>query len=107
MLEISWKSFGNHCWPCFEVVKNLSTPLVIFGSRREIFGSCWKPLAIFRTLPKSSAIFRSRRLICGNSDGMKTKNLTHLTEKKLAGISLVMQFNYVIKYGILHVNLCR
>ena len=34
------------------------------------------------------------------------KNLTHFTEKKLAGISLVMQFNYVIIYGVLHVNLC-
>ena len=46
MLEIGWKSFGNRCWPCFKVVENLSTPSVIFGSHREIFGSRWKPLAI-------------------------------------------------------------
>ena len=40
-LEIGWKSFGNR-WPCFEVVENLSTPSVIFGSCREIFGNLWK-----------------------------------------------------------------
>ena len=52
-LEIGWKSFGNHCQPCFEVVKNLSTPSLIFASHPEIFG---------------------------NSDSV-TKNLTHFTEK--------------------------
>ena len=38
ILEIGWKSFGN----CLEDVENLSTPLVIYGSRRHIFGSLQK-----------------------------------------------------------------
>ena len=59
MLEIGWKSFGNRCRPCFEVIENLSIPSVIFRSHREMFGSHWKPSAIFGSLPKSSAIFRS------------------------------------------------
>ena len=59
MLEIGWKSFGNHCRPCFEVIENLSTHSVIVGSHRKIFGSCWKPLAMFGSLLKSLAVFRS------------------------------------------------
>ena len=67
MLEIGWKSFGNR-WPCFKVVKNLSTSSVNFGRRR-----------IFDNLRKSSKIF-------GNSGSVEMKNLPHFTEKKLAGI---------------------
>ena len=51
MLEI-----GKH-WPCFEVVENLSTPSVIFGRRREIFGNLWKSSEIFSNLLKSSENF--------------------------------------------------
>ena len=38
MLKIGRKSFGNR-WPCFELVENLSTPSVIFGSQREVLGN--------------------------------------------------------------------
>ena len=87
MLEIGWKSFVNHCRPIFEVVENLSTPSAI------IFESQWKPSAIFGSLPKSSAIFGSCQQIFGNSESVEMKNLTHFTEKKLAGI----QFNYIFE----------
>ena len=51
MLEIGWKSFGNHCRLGFKVVKNLSTPylqklLETFSNLRkssEIFDNLWKP----------------------------------------------------------------
>ena len=71
MLGIGWKSFGNRCRPCFEVVENLSVRLVIVRSRWEIFGN----------LLKYSFIFGSHRKIFGNSDSVETKNLTHFTEK--------------------------
>ena len=50
MLEIGWKFFGNLCWPYFEVIKNISTSLVIVRSLPKIFGSRWKPSAIFGSL---------------------------------------------------------
>ena len=63
MLAIGWKSFGNH-WPCFEDVKTLSTPSVIFGSQQEIFGNLpkllenlWTSSEIFGNFRKSSEIF--------------------------------------------------
>ena len=49
MLDIGWKSFGNR-WPCLEVVKNVSTPSVIFGSCCEIFGDLRKLSEIFDDL---------------------------------------------------------
>ena len=67
ILQIGWKSLGNR-WPCFEVVKNLSTPSVIFGSQREIFGNLQKlsenlqrSSEIFGDFWKSSEIFGNRR----------------------------------------------
>ena len=101
MLEIGWISFGNRCQPCFEVIKNLSTPSVIVGS-------CWK---IFGDLRKSFEIF-------GNSESVETKNLTHFTEKKLAGISyllscfvpnsycclLVCPFSFTLALSVLSLN---
>ena len=62
MLEIGRKSFGNHCWPCFEVVENLST--LTFGYRwksSENLRNLLEPSAIFGSLSKPSAIFGSRR----------------------------------------------
>lgn len=58
MLEIGWKSFRN-CWPCFKVVKNLSTPSVFFRSCCKIFGNLWKSSEIFGSCRKSSEIFRN------------------------------------------------
>ena len=67
MLETGWKSFGN-CWPCFEVIKNLSTPSDIFGSQREIFSNLQKlsenlrrSSEIFGDFRKSSEIFSNLR----------------------------------------------
>ena len=57
MLDIGWKSFGNR-WPCLEVVKNVSTPSVIFGSCCEIFGDLRKLLEIFDDLWKPSVSLR-------------------------------------------------
>ena len=39
---------------CFKVLENLSTPLVILGSRREIFSNLQKTSEIFGDLRKSS-----------------------------------------------------
>ena len=71
MLKIGWKSFGNR-WPCFEVIKNLSTPLVIFGSQWEIFSNLrkfsenlWGSLEIFDNLWKLSVNLRKFRF-CGD-----------------------------------------
>ena len=71
MLKIGWKSFGNR-WPCFEVIENLSTPSVIFGSQREIFSNLrklsenlWGSLEIFRNLWKQSVNLRKFRF-CGD-----------------------------------------
>ena len=61
MLEIGWKSYENRCWPCFEVIENLSASSVIFESRRKIFGNLWKLLEIFGNLWKSSEIFGNLR----------------------------------------------
>ena len=44
---------------CFEALENLSTPLVIFGSRQEIFGNL-ESSEIFGDLRKSLEIFRHR-----------------------------------------------
>ena len=58
MLEIDWKSLGNCCPPCFEVIENLSTPLVIVGSCLKIIGSRWKPS---KALRRSFEIFGNLR----------------------------------------------
>ena len=82
MLEIGWKSFGNR-WPCFEVVEKLSTPSVIFGSHREIFGSLRKSSETFSDLRKSSENFDNLRkpsVNLRNSGSVETKTLTHFTE---------------------------
>ena len=67
MLEIGLKSFGNH-WPWLEVVENLSTPSVIFGSQWEFFGNLRKlsenlrrSSDIFGDFQKSSEIFANLR----------------------------------------------
>ena len=57
---IRTSSFGN-CWPCFEVIANLSTFLVIFRSCHNIFSNLWKLSEIFDDLRKSSKIFRNLR----------------------------------------------
>ena len=64
MLENGWKSFGNR-WPCFEVVQNLSTSSVIFGSHWEIFGNLRKWSEMFRELRKPSVNLRKFRF-CGD-----------------------------------------
>ena len=64
MLEIGLKSFGNH-WPCLEVVENLSTPSVIFGSGREIFGDLRESSEIFANLRKPSVNLMKFRF-CGD-----------------------------------------
>ena len=55
MVGNPWKIVG----PVLEVVKNLSTPSVIFGSCQEIFGKyyLWKLSEIFGNNRNSSEIF--------------------------------------------------
>ena len=53
MLEISWKSFGNHCRPCFEIVENLSTRLVV-GKSSEVVGNLRRSSELFQNLQQSS-----------------------------------------------------
>ena len=80
MLEIGWKSFGNH----LEVFENRSTPSVIFGHRREIFVSLRKLSEIFGDLQKSSEIFGNLWKPLVNLQKFrccKGKSLTHFTEK--------------------------
>ena len=76
MLEIGWKSFGNH-WPCFEVVENLSTPSVTFASCGEIFGNFQKSLKIFGNLRKPLLNLRKFKF------SVEMKNLMHFTKKKV------------------------
>ena len=47
------------------MVENLSTPLVIFGSRQEIFGNLRKSSKIFGNLRKPSLNLRKFRF-CGD-----------------------------------------
>lgn len=103
MLEIGWKSFGN-CCPCVEVIKNLSTPSVIFGSRREIFdnlrkssetfGDLWKSSKNFGNLRKPSVYLRKSR-VYGDE-----KSRT-FTEKKLAGILSCLSTLYSVIFKAL------
>ena len=68
MLEISWKSFGNHCRPCFEVIENLFTPSVIVRKSwksLETFGDLGKSFKIFGNLWKPSVNLRKFRF-CGD-----------------------------------------
>ena len=65
MLEIGWKSFRNQ-WLCFEVVGNLSTSLVIFVSRREIFDNLQMSSEIFGDLQNFSKVFSSLRKLSVN-----------------------------------------
>ena len=77
MLKIGWKSFGNH-WPCFEVNENLSMPLVIWRSS-EVVRNLWKFFKTVGNLWKPSVNLQ-KFPFC------EDENLTHFTEKKLAGI---------------------
>ena len=65
MLEIGWKSFENR-WPCFEVVKNLSTSWVNFGRRQKIFDNLRKSSKILGDLRNSFEIFGNNRKLLVN-----------------------------------------
>ena len=73
---------------CFEVLANLSTPSVIFGSRREIF----------RNLRKLSEIFGQRRQIFGiPSFRLRGDVKSHAFYfKKLEGIGQVTSFHQIV-----------
>ena len=82
MLEIGWKSFGSRK----KIFLHLQLSSEVVTKSLAIFGSCWKSSAIYGSRPKSLKIFGSRQEIFRNSGSVETKNLTHLTEKKLAGL---------------------
>ena len=70
--------------PCFEIVLNLSTPSVIFGSHWEFFGNLWKSSEIFSDLQKFFENFGNLRkvsVIFRNSGSVEMKNLAYFTEK--------------------------
>ena len=76
---------------CFEVVENLSTPWVVFGSCLEIFSNLQKSSEIFGDLEKSFENFGNLQKVLINLRKFKfcgDENLTHFTEKKLAGITM-------------------
>ena len=58
MLKIGWKSFGNCCWPCFEVVEHLSChhwlSSEVVGKSSEFIGNLRQSLEVFRKLWQSS-----------------------------------------------------
>ena len=87
MLEIGWKSFGNRqrdlFWSRRKSFYTFGYPQKLSESLRkssEIFGNLRKSFENFNNLPKPSVKLRK-------FSSVGTKNLTHFTEKKLAGIS--------------------
>ena len=76
--------------PCFEIVENLSTPSVIFGSRWEIYGILWKSLGNPRH--PSEVVGNLQRSLEGVSKSLEIQVLWRrkisciLLKKKLAGI---------------------
>ena len=98
MLEIAWKSFGNRCTPCFEVVKNLPRPSVIIGSCRETFGDLRKMLVNLREFrfcgDKKSQAFYWKKV--GRYNIVEYKEKSEIQENKNLLVNVMQRFLFIL-----------